>query len=133
MPIYSIQIRTKLGSVRSKTISANSEDEAIQAGKDAFPLHEKVWSDGEVSETKDDETRRAESQARIEEMKLNADLAKAKSKRSEGLIWLGVGITLTLAALVFMRDATLIALGPVIWGGYMFKKADSRYKALSAN
>ncbi len=131
MPSFNVQILTKLGSQRSKLISANSEEEAIAAAKSAFPLNEKVWIEGEPQELADKKEDSFRTPDRLMEMKRNSEIEKAKARRSEGLIWFLVGAAITLLTYFFVRNAFIIAFGPVIWGAYIYKSADARIKRLN--
>ncbi len=131
MPQFNVQILTKLGSHRSKLITADSEEEAIAAAKDAFPLNEKVWIEGEAQEVANKKETSYRTPDRLMEMKRNAEIEKAKAKRGEGLIWFIVGAIITLVTYFFVRNAFIIAFGPVIWGAYIYKSADTRIKRLN--
>ncbi|EDY80395.1 hypothetical protein VDG1235_4 [Verrucomicrobiia bacterium DG1235] len=128
---YHVQIRTKLGSVRSKTIQAESEEAAISIAKSNFPLHESVWVEGDPQETPAETGPSQESLNRISDMKRAAEMHKAQAKRTEGLIWFGVGAFLTIVTFLFVRNAFIISFGPIIWGFFIYKKADSRIKTLA--
>lgn len=132
MASYRVKIRTKLGSLREKIVEADSESEAIALAKESFPLQEKIWIEGEPSDTPLKPESDKETKNRIGEMKRDAEITKAQSKRTEGLVWLAVGVFLTVVTFLFVRNAFIIAFGPVIWGGYIFKSADTRIKNLQA-
>lgn len=127
---YKVKIRTNLGSTREKVVQADSEAAAIELAKGSFPLHEKVWVEGEPSESPPASNAERENKDRIMELKRSAEMDKAKAKRTEGLIWFSVGAVLTIITFLFVRNAFIIAFGPVIWGAYIYKKADKRYRTL---
>lgn len=130
---YNVHVKTKLGSLRSKAVPAESEEEAIAKAKESFPLYEEVWVEGEPQAYDEAQEDKADPLDRIGEMQRDAEIEKRKNKRSEGMVWLGIGAVLTLAMLLFYREAALVCLAPVIWGGYLYKRNDTAIKKLEKN